>query len=615
MLLDYAEHGSEPAFAELVRRHADLAYSAARRQVESPDQAGDVTQSVFTDLARKAGSIAPAMAEHASLAGWLYRGVRLAALGLRRQEQRRRSRETQAMETQKAGSAPEPDWDQLRPVLDEAMEHLSEPDHDALLLRFFQNQSLRSVGAALGVSDDTAQKRVARALEKLREELGRRGVTASAGTLTVALSLHAVSAAPPALITGLVAATTLPGLSVPAVTTLAVAQAMAMTTLQKTLIVAVLAAAAGAGLYEARQAGRFAREARDLRAQQAPLASQIRQLEQERDAATNRLAALLAKQSGPRLPAPRARATAPAPEIASDTVQRLLRDENPPRLTAAQAESYLGANRRNAGSLLAAFRATGDAALLEEAMRKHPNDPQVAFAAVFKENLGPEERRQWLEKLKETAPDNPLASYLSARDYFQSGQNDQALRELAAAAGKSQFQDYAQEASVGLEEAYRAAGYGEAEAKTISSLSLSLPHLVGARDLSGQLMTMANSYREAGDPASAMATLQMGVRLGQQVGAAPGNSLVAELTGLSIERISLGGMDPNLSWGAEGQTVQNRITQLQQQRASVRDLAGQFAAVQAAVQPADWVSYKNRWHLFGEEAAIRWLVGKYAPQP
>jgi hypothetical protein len=239
----------------------------------------------------------------------------------------------------------------------------------------------------------------------------------------------------------------------------------------------------------------------------------------------------------------------------------------------------------------------------------------VAFAAVFKQDLAPGERRQWLDKLKATAPDNALANYLSSAEHFKNGQNDEAVRELTAAAGKSRFQDYMVDASVGLEETYRAAGYGEAEAKTISSLSLSMPHLAGLRELNGQLGALANSYREAGDPASAQAALQMGVTLGQQFAGMPGNSLVSQLFGLSMENVALGKMDPSLPWGADGATVQDRVTQLREQRSSVKDLAGQFAAVQAAVTPADWVSYKNRWHLFGEEAAIRWLVGKYGAKP
>ena len=91
---------------------------------------------------------------------------------------------------------PTPEWERLRPVLDDAMSRLSEPEYDALVLRFFQNEDFRSVGVALGVSDDTAQKRVTRALEKLRRLLRQRGVVTSSSALSVLIAANAVHAAP-----------------------------------------------------------------------------------------------------------------------------------------------------------------------------------------------------------------------------------------------------------------------------------------------------------------------------------------------------------------------------------------------------------------------------------
>jgi RNA polymerase sigma factor (sigma-70 family) len=196
LLRDYAERGTEAAFREIVMRHTDFVYSAAVRQVDSSDLARDIAQSVFTDLARKAQPLAGKLAVEASLAGWLYRSTRFAVLNHLRNDRRRAAHERQAMEQLLANSGSAPDWERIRPILDEAMAELNGDDRDALLLRYFKNQAFRTVGFALGVSDDTAQKRVSRGVERLREFLIKRNVTVGAGGLTVLISANAVQAAP-----------------------------------------------------------------------------------------------------------------------------------------------------------------------------------------------------------------------------------------------------------------------------------------------------------------------------------------------------------------------------------------------------------------------------------
>src|SRR5437868_6984911 len=101
LLREYAANRSEAAFGEIVRRYADFVYSAALRQVGNPEQARDVAQVVFTDLARKAGSLSA----NTLLIGWLCHGARLAALGQLRSDRRRQERERHAMDFLDASSA------------------------------------------------------------------------------------------------------------------------------------------------------------------------------------------------------------------------------------------------------------------------------------------------------------------------------------------------------------------------------------------------------------------------------------------------------------------------------------------------------------------------------
>jgi len=192
LLSDYAANKSEAAFGEIVRRYADFVYSAALRQLGSPEPARDVAQTVFTDLARKAGAL-PA---NTLLIGWLCYGARLAALEQLRRDRRRLHRERQAMEWHEPSSEVVNDWGDIRPVLDEALASLGDEDRHVLLLRFFKNESLTSVGGTLGVGEDAAQKRVSRALGKLREFLAGRGINTTAEALSITLAANAVQAAP-----------------------------------------------------------------------------------------------------------------------------------------------------------------------------------------------------------------------------------------------------------------------------------------------------------------------------------------------------------------------------------------------------------------------------------
>lgn len=207
-LRSFAESGSEEAFSSLVRRYLPLVYPAALRRAGGDVQrAEDVTQMVFTALARNAATLT----RHPDLTGWLFTTTRFLAAKAVRGDRRRQTREQEAYMTQSQSTDPFPDRppEALPAVLDDAMMELRQLDRQVLLLRYHRGLRLAEIGAQLGLTENAVQKRVERALELLREKLARRGITSTATALAVAFEQQAAVAVP----AGLAAAATGAGLA------------------------------------------------------------------------------------------------------------------------------------------------------------------------------------------------------------------------------------------------------------------------------------------------------------------------------------------------------------------------------------------------------------------
>jgi RNA polymerase sigma factor (sigma-70 family) len=289
LLRVYARERSEAAFAELVRRYVDFVYSAARRMVRDSHLAEDVTQGTFVALAGSAAQLS----DCAVLCGWLHRTAQNIAAQAIRTEVRRRAREQDAAVMNEM--IPEPSeaaWEQIAPQLDSALGELTETDRDALLLRYFDRKSAREIGAVLGVSDAAAQKRVNRAVERLREIFGERGIAVGAGALVVLLSANAIEAAPATLATSISTAAALSATAVTSAVTVTstATKTIAMTTIQKIAVTAALTATVGAGIYEAKQASIARAEVKTLQQQQEPVAMEIARLRVEDNQLSNLLA-------------------------------------------------------------------------------------------------------------------------------------------------------------------------------------------------------------------------------------------------------------------------------------------------------------------------------------
>lgn len=188
----WARKRDAEAFAELVRRHAGAVYGACRRMLGDPAAAEDAAQETFIRLSRAGAEV------RRSPAGWLHRVAANQCRDRLRREKRLRNRE-QAYADLQAG-ADEPDWDDVAPLVDEAVAELPGDLREAIVRHFLEGQSHGEIAAELGLSRSGVTRRIQRGIERVRRELRRKGVPLSAGGLAALLPVHAAKAAPATLV-------------------------------------------------------------------------------------------------------------------------------------------------------------------------------------------------------------------------------------------------------------------------------------------------------------------------------------------------------------------------------------------------------------------------------
>lgn len=294
----------------------------------------------------------------------------------------------------------------------------------------------------------------------------------------------------------------------------------------------------------------------------------------------------------------------------SNWFQRMASGELETDLTPEQWVEYFRQNGTNVETLLASQKRDN----LKLAAELFPNDPRVQYAVLARE-LFPEQRREWLDRFKAAAPDNALASYLSAREYLKGGDREQGLKELAEAARKPRFNDYSLELLQSREEAQMSAGRNAAEAKAAAATSTLLPQLAMLKGLSQDMQTIQKEYLAAGDVASAEALAQMGRPLGQQFTTGEGSHfLLNQLVGVAIERILISKLPPDSQPEFLGGTVQQRIDELTAFRQSVRTLTPQFDEMMARGNEGEIINYFDRLKFQGEYKALLWLQQRRTPR-
>jgi RNA polymerase sigma factor (sigma-70 family) len=298
LLLEYVRNGSESAFRQLVERHIGSVYHAALSRVEQRGQlAEDVTQEVFCALARKAA----ALAGHPSLSGWLYTTTRYAAADLMRAERRRKHREMEAQQMNELNTSPgdAASWERVRPFLQEILADLKPKDREAILLRFFQKQGFSDIAAALQTTEAAAQKRVDRALDRLRLRLEKRGVVSTGLALSALLGEQTFAAPAGLAARAATAAVSQWAAAGAAGTAVHLVTFMSATKTALAVGVAILVAASSVGVYHLVSSARMERQVAAAAEDTARLAESLRSLQSHRPAASTAVHSLPAATPRP----------------------------------------------------------------------------------------------------------------------------------------------------------------------------------------------------------------------------------------------------------------------------------------------------------------------------
>ncbi len=304
----------------------------------------------------------------------------------------------------------------------------------------------------------------------------------------------------------------------------------------------------------------------------------------------------------PRAPVPRvappsrsSKTTSSAPSKPTGPLARLFENQSKAfQLTPAQLQAYLATNKRNAESLLAATRLSGEMAFLQEAARNFPADPAVQLELALRSEV-PEERQRALEALRQADPDNALADHLSAFEHLRAGDPEAAFADLILAASKSRMDIYASAALQSSEEAYFAAGYTPVEAKAAAMLGFRFQEVDPLQELSKHLAELQTAYADQGDATSAEAVRQMGHALSQQV-LSNAQFILQEVVGMGMEQSFLD--------SANAATRQQEI----QQRFDGLMSHPKLRALMFGGSAADISLYLDRQKLYGEGAALRWWI-------
>jgi hypothetical protein len=238
---------------------------------------------------------------------------------------------------------------------------------------------------------------------------------------------------------------------------------------------------------------------------------------------------------------------------------------------------------------------------------------------VLAQNLFPEDRRKWLDAFKASSPSNSLATYLSAGEYFKNHQPDAAIKDLQAAAGVSQFNQYSMDTILDSEafSQFNGASGMEAHVSAMSAMANdNMPELGNIKSVAVGIRDAQQQYLNAGDTASIQNLAQAGILLADRLSTGDsGKFIINQLVGAAAENIVLAALDQNTSYPfLNGETPAQRLAELKQQKASIVEFTKNQNAVMF-LDPEQQAAYWDRVKIYGELPAVQWVQQQNAPTP
>jgi RNA polymerase sigma factor (sigma-70 family) len=186
----FALSRDEAAFRAIAERHGPMVHGLCLRALGCQHDAEDAFQATFLIFLQRAGSIR----KSGSLASWLHGVARRVVNELQRNQRRRNRREQAASTAMSKTPVDELSWAEVKTCLDEELERLPVAYRETLVLCYLEGQTRDEAAKRLGVEVGVVKGRLERGRKMLAERLSKRGVTLSAGLLTLALSPGTVSA-------------------------------------------------------------------------------------------------------------------------------------------------------------------------------------------------------------------------------------------------------------------------------------------------------------------------------------------------------------------------------------------------------------------------------------